>query len=100
MSACRSWEHPPISHRLDRRAVSRLRLPCVRGKVDLLKGGLWRGSMRNVFAALALVAVTLPIAAVPASADTGPVISGGETQPVYDYAKAVREQVYVETPVD
>ncbi len=54
--------------------------------------------MRKVLAVLALVTVTLSTAAVPASAE--PAISGGETQPVYDYAKAVREQVYVETPVD
>ncbi|MFE0025416.1 Xaa-Pro dipeptidyl-peptidase [Amycolatopsis sp. NPDC059021] len=58
----------------------------------------------RVLAAIGLASVSLLSTAVPASAADDParqvVIRDGETKPVYDYAKAVREQVYVETPVD
>jgi X-Pro dipeptidyl-peptidase len=58
----------------------------------------------GAFAVLGLAAMALFATAVPASAAPGKaqevVIADGGTQPVYDYAKAVREQVYVETPVD
>ncbi|MEC3982327.1 Xaa-Pro dipeptidyl-peptidase [Amycolatopsis sp. H20-H5] len=57
-----------------------------------------------MLAALGLAGVTLISMAVPASAVAeqarAVVIRDGETKPVYDFAKAVREQVFVETPVD
>ncbi|MGW5263073.1 Xaa-Pro dipeptidyl-peptidase [Microbispora sp. NPDC004025] len=52
-------------------------------------------------AALAAVAVTA-IGVVPAHAATGPAITvaKGRTQPVFSYADAIREHVYVESSVD
>jgi X-Pro dipeptidyl-peptidase len=49
------------------------------------------------FAVLTLVPITT---SAPASAATGVVIRDGQTQPVYSYADAVREKIFVETPVD
>ncbi|HKN53344.1 MAG TPA: CocE/NonD family hydrolase, partial [Amycolatopsis sp.] len=58
----------------------------------------------RMLAAIGLAGVSLLSFAVPASAAADParevVTSGGETKPVYDYTKAVRQQVYVETQVD
>jgi X-Pro dipeptidyl-peptidase len=58
-------------------------------------------SGRRALLAAAIVACTLPIAA-PASAQTPPVIdtTGGKTQPVFGYADAIRERVFIDSPYD
>jgi len=53
----------------------------------------------------ALLGVLVALAALlsmpaPASAATRPFVRGGETVPVYDYATAIRESVWVQTPSD
>ena len=53
---------------------------------------------RALLAALVTLAGLLSVPA-PASA-APPFIRGGETVPVYDYADAIRESVWVETPTD
>jgi X-Pro dipeptidyl-peptidase len=50
---------------------------------------------------LVIMGVSLvPVAVSAAPLNNQVVIRDGETQPVYDFAGAVREKVYVETPVD
>jgi X-Pro dipeptidyl-peptidase len=57
--------------------------------------------MRRLVTAVATgVGLTLTIAVAPASAAGIPHIRGGETVPVYSYANAVRESVWVQTPLD
>ncbi|MFG3440679.1 Xaa-Pro dipeptidyl-peptidase [Nonomuraea sp. NPDC047897] len=57
--------------------------------------------MSQLRPALVAVALTLTIA-TPAQAATGPAVTveNGRTQPVFSYADAVREHVYVESSVD
>ncbi|MFI6595123.1 Xaa-Pro dipeptidyl-peptidase [Nonomuraea sp. NPDC050536] len=52
--------------------------------------------------ALIAIALTLAVAATPAKAASEPAITvqNGRTQPVFSYADAVREYVYVESSVD
>lgn len=62
--------------------------------------------LRRALAVFGLAGVSLVSTAVAVQADplgaaaSQVVIRDGETKPVYDFAKAVRELVYVETPVD
>ncbi|MEO3797540.1 Xaa-Pro dipeptidyl-peptidase [Nonomuraea sp. B10E15] len=57
--------------------------------------------MSSLRTALIAAALTLAIP-IPAQATAGPAITieNGRTQPVFSYADAVREHVYVESPVD
>jgi X-Pro dipeptidyl-peptidase len=54
---------------------------------------------RLMCAALVGTALVVAAPATPAQA-AGVVISGGVTQPVFDYAQAIRERVFIETEVD
>ena len=56
---------------------------------------------RRATLAAAMVVCTLSVAA-PASAQTPPVIdtTGGKTQPVFGYADAIRERVFIDSPYD
>ena len=51
-------------------------------------------------AVVAGVGVTLTLAAAPAAASGVPHIRGGQTVPVYSYENAIRESVWVRTPLD
>ncbi len=65
---------------------------------DALMSGL---RTRGLAAALVVgVGAALAIAATPASAAGKPHVRGGETVPVYSYANAVRESVWVRTSLD
>ena len=59
-----------------------------------------RGAVRRVGLAVATVAVL--VSGATASAQTPPVIdtTGGKTQPVFGYADAIRERVFIESPYD
>src|SRR3569833_4432734 len=46
------------------------------------------------------VLTALSVAATPASASTTPYVHGDQTVPVYSYANAVRESVWVQTDLD
>jgi X-Pro dipeptidyl-peptidase len=46
------------------------------------------------------VLTALSVAATPASASTIPYVHGGQTVPVYSYANAIRESVWVQTDLD
>ncbi|MFI7026766.1 Xaa-Pro dipeptidyl-peptidase [Micromonospora sp. NPDC049900] len=53
--------------------------------------------------AVAVIAAVLPVtpaAAQPVSAGTGPVVADGVTQPVFGYADAIRERIFVTSDVD
>lgn len=54
---------------------------------------------RLISAALVGAALVVTAPATPAQA-AGVVISGGVTQPVFDYTQAIRERVFIETTVD
>ena len=56
-------------------------------------------TMRRVGLAAAVVTAGL-IGAPTASAQTAPVIEGGKTSPVFGYADAIRERVFIESPYD
>src|SRR5689334_23818147 len=57
--------------------------------------------MRRLVTAVATgVGLTLTIAVAPASATGVPHIRNGETVPVYSYENAIRESVWVQTPLD
>lgn len=58
-----------------------------------------RGNMRRVGLAAAVVAATL-VGAPSALAQTAPVLEGGKTSPVFGYADAIRERVFIESPYD
>ncbi len=55
---------------------------------------------RLALAVVAGVGATLAVTAAPASATGAPHIRNGETVPVYSYTNAVRESVWVQTPLD
>src|SRR3954470_10422254 len=55
---------------------------------------------RLALAVVAAVGATLAVTAAPASATGTPHIRNGETVPVYSYENAVRESVWVQTPLD
>src|SRR5690349_8374862 len=55
---------------------------------------------RLAMAVVAGVGATLTIFATPAAASGTPYIRGGETVPIYSYQNAVRESVWVQTPLD
>ncbi|GAA0492655.1 X-Pro dipeptidyl-peptidase [Paractinoplanes deccanensis] len=56
---------------------------------------------RLVLAVVTGIAATVAVSASPASAAGGvPHVKGGETVPVYSYENAVRESVWVQTPLD
>jgi X-Pro dipeptidyl-peptidase len=59
-----------------------------------------RASLRVLTAATAAAAVTVLAGPVPALAAPAPVVRDGVTQPVFDYATAIRERLTVETTVD
>jgi X-Pro dipeptidyl-peptidase len=60
-----------------------------------------RGSPRRVVALLAALACTLGLAAPAAGAPPASiVVEDGVTQPVFDYADAIRERVWLETTFD
>ena len=54
---------------------------------------------RRVGLAAAVVAATL-VAPPAVLAQTAPVIEGGKTSPVFGYADAIRERVFIESPYD
>ena len=54
--------------------------------------------MRKLPKVLAALATLVLLPLTPAPAVAGPPTTG--TQPIYDYARAVREQVWVQTNVD
>jgi X-Pro dipeptidyl-peptidase len=54
---------------------------------------------RRVGLAAAAVAATR-VVAPPALAQTAPVLEGGKTAPVFGYADAIRERVFIESPYD
>ncbi|MEY8040640.1 Xaa-Pro dipeptidyl-peptidase [Saccharopolyspora cebuensis] len=58
--------------------------------------------MRRVRGVLLAVLCALPLSAVPAAAAPpgGPVFEDGEAQPVFDPARAVREELFVAAPTD
>ncbi|WP_436520691.1 Xaa-Pro dipeptidyl-peptidase [Actinoplanes sp. HUAS TT8] len=60
----------------------------------------WSRMRGMAIAVVAGVAVTLTVSAAPATATGVPHIRNGETVPVYSYANAVRESVWVQTPLD
>jgi X-Pro dipeptidyl-peptidase len=55
---------------------------------------------RAVAAAAALVVAVVAPTALGAGSETGPVVMGGVTQPVFGYADAIRERVWVESTFD
>src|SRR5215218_10832638 len=55
---------------------------------------------RAVAAAAALVVAVVAPTALGAESDSGPVVMGGVTQPVFGYADAIRERVWVESTFD
>ena len=59
-----------------------------------------RGAVRRVGLAVATVAMFM--SSGTASAQTPPVIdtTGGKTQPVFGYADAIRERVFIDSPYD
>ena len=56
--------------------------------------------MRRVGLAAAVVAATLVGAPAAHRRRRAPVIEGGKTQPVFGYADAIRERVFIESPYD
>jgi X-Pro dipeptidyl-peptidase len=59
-----------------------------------------RSLLAAAAAALALAVVAPPVGAVAAPSSPPPHIEGAATVPVYSYADAIRESVWVEAPVD
>ncbi|GAA1743489.1 Xaa-Pro dipeptidyl-peptidase [Nonomuraea bangladeshensis] len=58
-------------------------------------------SLRPALVAVAATLATTTVTALPARAATPTItVENGRTQPVFSYADAVREHVYVESPVD
>ncbi|MEU4508772.1 Xaa-Pro dipeptidyl-peptidase [Nonomuraea wenchangensis] len=58
-------------------------------------------SLRPALVAVAVTLATTTVTALPARAATPAItVENGRTQPVFSYADAVREHVYVESPVD
>jgi X-Pro dipeptidyl-peptidase len=55
-------------------------------------------TLRILLLVIALAGAVLPYAAARAAAS--PVVRDGQTQPVYSYKDAIRERLYVDTPVD
>ncbi|MEV4350041.1 Xaa-Pro dipeptidyl-peptidase [Actinoplanes sp. NPDC049596] len=60
--------------------------------------GTWK--RRLVLAVVAGIGATMAVSAAPATAAGAPHVGGGETVPVYSYENAVRESVWVQTPLD
>lgn len=57
------------------------------------------GFKRRVGLAAAVVTATL-VSAPAALGQTAPVLEGGKTAPVFGYADAIRERVFIESPYD
>src|ERR687888_2198956 len=62
-----------------------------------MSGSRMRGLAMAVVAG---IGATLTVFAAPAAAAGSPYIQGGQTVPVYSYQDAVRESVWVQTPLD
>jgi X-Pro dipeptidyl-peptidase len=58
-----------------------------------------RNAVRRVGLAAAVVAATM-VGAPSALAQTAPVLEGGKTSPVFGFADAIRERVFIESPYD
>src|SRR5215213_1737868 len=59
-----------------------------------------RAMKRRVGLAAAAVVTATWVAVPGALAQTAPVIEGGKTAPVFGYADAIRERVFIESPYD
>src|SRR5215213_11021835 len=59
-----------------------------------------RAMKRRVGLAAAAVVTATLIGSPAALAQTAPVIEGGKTSPVFGYADAIRERVFIESPYD